>query len=120
MPGQSSKVPALTYYVEEIYGGNFDVVTKKVSVGITATKIVNTDYERVALIIVLLSTNDTYISFDNGVSTSEGIELSTSGASISENAVDDLVMPGQEHWGIAASGTSNLYVIEIKRYVTNP
>lgn len=112
--------PALQAYLEQHFGGSFEVKVKTVTVPITPTKIVDHNYERMGLTLVLLGANKVFVSPDDAPSATHGIELISSGASIAETANDDLALVGREHFGIADTAPSDVFVVEIVRYASAP
>lgn len=112
--------PALQAYLEAQFGGSFEVKTKTVSVGLTATKVVDHNWERMGLVLVLLGANKVYLAPDSEPTSTHGIELISSGASISMNAHDDLAMVGHEWYGLADTAPSDVYVLEVLRYQGKP
>lgn len=111
-----SNVPALVYYIEQIYGGKFYTRPRTITLNAGITKVVDNNYERVALIIVLLSTSTVYFAPNQNVSDTGGIELTATGSTITTNAHDDLTLPGDTWYAYSATGGEKVYTIEIIRY----
>lgn len=108
--------PALQKYLEEQFGGSFEVSTKVVSVGTSPTKLCENNFERMGLLFVLLGGTPAYWSPKSDVTTTSGAQMTAAGYSVSFTARDDLSLVGYDFYAVTASGTTDVYVLEIKRY----
>lgn len=81
--------------------------TNQVTVGATATLIVNQNTGRKTVVITNLGTTDVWLGSSNGVTTSNGQLLpGTKGASISIPSTSAV-------WGIATSGTQAVSFLDV-------
>lgn len=108
-------VPALQAYIEKLVGGRFEVRDSAVIVNTTTKKVVDHNYERLALTIVNVSGATVYLAPTTTVTGSAGIALLGSGASLTLTARDDLVLVGRE-WYALASTLGGIYILEVFRY----
>ena len=107
---------AAVEYIEKVFGGRFEENDSTISVGTSATKVVDNDPDALALTIVNIGANSVYLAPTNNPTSSKGIILDASGGSVSMVVRDDLLLPALEWYGIAPSGASNVYVIRLRRY----
>lgn len=111
------KVPALQQYLQDQFGGSFEVLESTVDLSTTAKRVISNNYERMGLTVVNLSANDVFMGLTNTVSTTFGIELIGSGAALLINARDDLALVGHEWYGLTNTSTATLYIQEVVRYL---
>lgn len=98
------------------YGGRFQATDTPAQVGTSSARLVQTNPERVNLLIVNLSVNTVYIRPNNHATTAAGIVLAPNGGSFSTNLLEDLVLPSYEYFAIASGAASDVLVIEVSRY----
>lgn len=107
---------ALSEFVKKQFGVNtvthINPITDTVQT--TATKILNNNPDRLAVVIINLGSNPVYVSVKPDVSTSKGIRLATNGGGLILNAKDDLELVGYEFWAIADGGSSTIFVMEVE------
>lgn len=114
----TAMIPALQAYIEKEFGGRFDYSLKSVTVGTSVTKVVDHNFERMALAIIQLGSGSLYLSPLRTVSSSEGIALVAAGGSATFTARNDLVLPGVEWWGVGSAAGQTVFVLEVFRYQT--
>lgn len=107
---------ALAQYLAKEYGGAFTVSPISKTVGTTVVKLVDHNWERMALSVVLLSAGNLYVGFDNTVSSSKGIQLINSGAIMTLDAKTDLALVGHELYAVGDTAGLNVYIIQVNRY----
>lgn len=83
------------------------------SLSTTAAKILQAKPRRLGFIIVNLSSVSVYVSMANNPSSTKGILLGANGGSLSVDWQKDFTLPSREWYGVAASGTANIYIIEL-------
>ncbi len=86
------------------------------SLGTTPEKVFDNNPDRVALVIVNLSSNNIYLGFTRDVSANKGIIISPNGGSFSMVYDEDFHAVGWEIWGVASGLNSPIYCIEILAY----
>jgi len=89
---------------------------KTVSLGTSPAEVVPNNPDRLALLIINLSTNSVYLALDASVSSSKGMLLCSSGGSGSFSLEEDFQLVGWAIWGVATGAASPLYVIEVLEY----
>lgn len=109
-------MPALSEYIKGRFGGDFFTQLTSVTVTNAATKLVDHNFERMALVMINSGSTNAQVLPGSTVSTTNGITLNANGGALGETADSDLVLPGWEHYGITASGTTTLTIFEIIRY----
>ena len=90
--------------------------SKLSSLGTTALEVLGSNPDRLAFIIINLSANVIYLALKDDVSSSKGIRLAANGGSFSAVWDEDFQMTGWAWWGVAASGSSAIYTIEVIEY----
>ena len=110
---------AAAQYIAKEYGGAFEEDDGDVSVGTSPTKIVDSDPDSLALVIINLSANTVYLRPANNPSSSDGIQINASGGSMSINVRNDLTLPTREWWGVASAAGSDVYYIRVRRFSTS-
>ncbi len=108
--------PALQEYIERQYGGRFSATPVTVSVGLTASRIVQNNFERVALVLVNLSAGNVYVGLDPTVSPTGGIKLGSNGGLMSLNVKDDLVLVGNSWYAVNDTVVGPLYLVSVVRH----
>lgn len=84
------------------------------SIATTATKFLDSNFDRVAFVFVNLSVNDIYISPDGQVAADHGILVSGSGGVVTSNILEDFALVNEEWYGVAVGGASDIFIIEIE------
>lgn len=109
-------VGAAQSYIEGVYGGPTEEQDSGASVGTTATKLLGNDPERLAVTFINLGSEPVYLMYDDAVSTTRGIVLTTNGGGVSLNVRDDQTLPTREWWALTSTGSSDMVVISTRRY----
>ena len=78
------------------------------------------DPERVFVLLVNLSANTIYVSFDTNVSSTNGILLAANGGSLEMDVRSDLIFPIRAIYALAAGAGSMLYVLTMRRDFAPP
>lgn len=110
-----SRTPALHAFIENEAGGTVNVVIRQVSVGGSAALVLPANFERMAAAIINTGTANLAAAPTNQVSFTNGILLGASGGGVSLAAKDDLALVGWDWWGVSATGTITVTVMEIIR-----
>lgn len=87
-----------------------DTINPNPIVGVTATKVVTNNPNRVALSFSNLGNQNVYLWYDNSVSATKGILLAGGGGSLDLNWRDDFTRISNEWWAIAPGGAEPITV----------
>jgi len=112
----SPSIPALQEYVSSNFFGSFVADQRNVSVGASPTKLLDHSFERMSFVLVNLGAEAIYVKPSSDPSTTSGIYIGASGGFLSVDVHSDLILPGYEWYAVTASGTSDVFIIEINRY----
>lgn len=112
----ASNVTAIAEYLRREYGGDYQVATSTVALGVAPTRVVDHKFERMGLTMINVGANPCYLSPDGLTSTTHGIFLAANGGVASLNVRDDLALVGYEWYGIQSGGATSVYAIEVVRY----
>jgi hypothetical protein len=106
---------ALAQYCEKRFGRKVKVNLNPItgSVGTSVARIMYNNPDRLAWLIVNLSTNEVYIGWNTGVSTTNGIRLDSSGGNVVALADEDLELVGYEVYAVATGASSSIFVLEV-------
>lgn len=107
-------------WVAKEYGGLFTTDADTLTIGTSPIVIAQSNFERVALILINLSPNVVYAAINGTPSASEGIYLAPSGGNFTSVMRNDLVLQSFEFSAVAPAGNSSLYVVEVTRYAKLP
>ena len=86
------------------------------TVGTTATKILNNNPDRLALVIVNLSANRGFIGFDRQVGPTKGIPVEASGGVVTMCIEEDGEAVGYEIHAINEVLAGAWYILEVERF----
>ncbi|MAF43781.1 MAG: hypothetical protein CMI54_06405 [Parcubacteria group bacterium] len=105
--------------LQDILNQRFGVKTRPVEgdpstqVGTTAALLVKNNPNRLALLIINLSTNIIYLGLTQGVASTQGIRLNSGGGSAVFTPESDFIAPSWAWWAIASGANSDVYTLEI-------
>jgi hypothetical protein len=105
--------------LDELLTKQFGISTRAIenplvsSVGTSAVKILDNNADRLAWVIINLSSNTLYLSLKSDVSSSKAIVVSPNGGFASMVWDEDFQMTGWEIWGVASGLNSAIYVLEV-------
>ena len=80
-----------------------------------ATILIQSNGDRVGLVVINLGVNDVYLALNSGVSNTNGIKLNKQGGNVAMNVRDDFTLPSRAWYAIGDGGTSQVYVLELLR-----
>jgi len=109
---------AASAYVEATFGLHTKVNENPsgiTQVGTSVVQILRNNPDRLAYLILNLSSNDMYVGFSNEVSSTNGILLVSAGGMFSVNVRDDFELPVKEVYAVSTGANSPIYVMEIER-----
>lgn len=99
-------------YTEQLLGGPTTEQESNPTVGAAVSQLVAQNPDRVGLLVMNVGTQILYIKTAYDVSSTNGLELSPGGGSVSFNVRDDFTLPAREFAAISPSGNTNVYVLE--------
>ena len=111
---------AALQFAEAQFGGPVAEEDAGVSVGTTATQIVAENPDGVVLAIVNNGSVPMWVSPNNKVSDTNGIQIAQNGGSMTLKPRDDGTLPARAWYGIAPSGPVNAYYVRLVRYAELP
>jgi len=86
------------------------------SLGTTAAKILPNDPDRLAYLVINLSSNVVYVALKSDVASTKGARLDANGGSYGMVFNEDFQMTGWELWGVATGASSAIYVLAVREY----
>ena len=89
-------------------------VERTVNVSTTPTKVLDVDGDRLFVIIVNLGPYHAYLAPTGAVSTTLGIKISAQGGNMTLDVDEDGDLVVREWYAVAETGTTTLYVLEIR------
>jgi len=113
MPGRL--YGAAADFIAKKYDGGMAETETAESIGVAAGQVIGNDPERVFVLLVNLSANTIYVSFDTNVSSTNGILLAANGGSLEMDVESDLIFPIRALYALAAGAGSMLYVLTMRR-----
>jgi len=84
------------------------------SIATSATKFLDSNFDRVGFVLINLSVNDIYISPDGQPATDHGIFVVANGGSVTSTLFDDYALVNEEWFGIAVGAAADIFIIEIE------
>lgn len=105
-------VSPVDYFSAKRFGGPTDEKTRSVTIGTTPTQILDPDPNRIAWIIINLSSSDFYVSHRPGVSSSFGTIVTANGGDAGEDVDKHGSVVGKEVHAVAGTGGLTANVIE--------
>lgn len=100
---------------ERMYGGALNEDERNPLVGTGVTELLGGDPERVLVFILNLSSQSLYIGLRQTVNPTNGILLSSTGGSVSFNAVEDGTLPTRQFFVFSPAVDMQLYVLTLRR-----
>jgi len=89
---------------------------KTTSIGTTATQILANNPNRLAWVVINLSSNIIYLAFGSDVASTKGIRLEANGGSAVMIWDEDFQATAWAIWGVASGASSAIYAFEIVSY----
>ena len=111
---------AAAEFIEKKYGGATAETVTVESVGITQSRILRNDPERVFALLVNLSANTIFVGYDQLVGSARGILLPSNGGSYQVDVEEDFTVPIRSLFALATGAASNLYVLTVRRITKTP
>ena len=110
---------AAAEYLRTRFKGELTELEATVLIGTSVGTVIDSDPDRLGLLVMNLSSNVVYIGIENNVSATNGIRLSASGGSISFNVEDDGMILTRTIYGIATGAGSSVYILSLSRFIAD-
>ena len=110
---------AAAEYLRTRFKGELTELEATVLIGTSVGTVIDSDPDRLGLLVMSLSSNVVYIGIENNVSATNGIRLSASGGSISFNVEDDGMILTRTIYGIATGAGSSVYILSLSRFIAD-
>jgi hypothetical protein len=117
-PVTYSTSAALLFTEQELGGPCVEVESYYTITSASQNVIAQGNGDRVGLLIMNLGSNSLYVGLNGIISSTTGIALLGSGASISLTVRDDFTLPSRQWSATSVGGSSFIYVLEIIRYTS--
>lgn len=101
-------------FVEQRFGKKTQTRQNPVtaSVATTVTKVLNNNPDRVHWILVNLSANDVFVTWDNSPSSTRGVKVAAGGGALVLDVEEDGELVAWEANAIASVGAADVFVVE--------
>jgi hypothetical protein len=109
---------AARYFAEQWLGGPVRENETNPTVGVAVSKVVQSNPDRVGLVIVNQGAADIFVGLSNSVTTSSGVRLTANGGSMTLNVRDDFTLTAREWDGISGGVGNSVYVLEMISDIT--
>lgn len=106
---------AAAEFIERKYGGAVGETLAVESVGVTQSRILRNDPERVFVLLVNLSVNTIFVGYDEQVSATRGILLASNGGTYQVDVEEDFTLPINALFALSTGAASNLFVVTVRR-----
>mgnify|MGYP001174384381 CR=1 FL=1 len=110
---------AAAEFLRDRYAGELTEREATTTVGTTISSIVESNPDRLGLLILNLSTNTVYVAIENNPSATNGIRLGANGGSVAFNVTDDGMIQTRAMFALATGAASSVYVLELTRFIAD-
>lgn len=110
---------AAAEYLRNRFKGELSEVEATATIGTTVGTVIDSDPDRLGLLVMNLSTNTVYVGIENNISATNGIRLGPSGGSISFNVEDDGMILTRRIYGLATGAGSSVYTLSLSRFIAD-
>jgi len=93
-----------------------ETIVSELTASTSVQQLVGGDPDRLELIVLNLGADDVYVSPKTDVSTTKGIRVSSGGGQLILQRFYDHSLTGWQLFCVAASATSDLYILSVRRY----
>jgi hypothetical protein len=107
---------AAAQYAALKYGGPVSHAVDVDSIGTTPVNLLPGDADRLSIVLVNMSTSIMYVGYDGNVGSSRGVFLAANGGSLVSQVDEDLTLVTLPLWVVAASPSSDLFSVIIRRF----
>ena len=106
-------------FLRDRYAGELTEPEATATVGTTISSIVESNPDRLGLLILNLSTNTVFVAIENNPSATNGIRLGANGGSVAFNVTDDGMIQTRAMFALATGAASSVYVLELTRFIAD-
>ena len=110
---------AAAEFLRDRYAGELTEREATTTVGTTISSIVESNPDRLGLLILNLSTNTVFVAIENNPSATNGIRLGANGGSVAFNVTDDGMIQTRAMFALATGAASSVYVLELTRFIAD-
>ena len=110
---------AAAEFLRERYKGELTETESTASIGTAVSVVVQSDPDRLGLLILNLSNNNVFVAIENTVSATNGIRLGANGGSVAFNITDDGMIQTRQIYALADGAASNVYVLSLSRFIAD-
>lgn len=102
-------------WTQQELGGPCNEQESNPTIATSVTTVIEGNGDRVGLVMINLGTNNVFVSLASDVGSSKGVFLAPSGGAVTLDVRDDFTLVSRKWFGIAITGSSVVYVLEIVR-----
>jgi hypothetical protein len=110
---------AAAEFLRDRYAGELTEREATTTVGTAISSIVESNPDRLGLLILNLSTNTVFVAIENNPSATNGIRLGANGGSVAFNVTDDGMIQTRAMFALATGAASSVYVLELTRFIAD-
>lgn len=110
---------AAAEFLRSRYKGELSEDELSASIGTGVSTVVESNPDRLGLLVLNLSANTVFVGIDNTVSLTNGIRLGANGGSVAFNVTDDGMIQTRTIYGIADGAASTVYVLSLSRFIAD-
>ena len=110
---------AAAEYLRNRFRGELTEGEATATIGTAVGTVIDSDPDRLGLLVMNLSTNTLYIGIENNISATNGIRLGPSGGSMSFNVEDDGMILTRTIYGVSTGAGSSVYTLSLSRFIAD-
>jgi hypothetical protein len=110
---------AAAEFLRDRYAGELTERETATIVGTTVSSIVESNPDRLGLLILNLSTDTVFVAIENNPSATNGIRLGANGGSVAFNVTDDGMIQTRAMFALSTGAASSVYVLELTRFIAD-
>lgn len=110
---------AAAEFLRERYAGELTERETTTTVGTAVSTVVESNPDRLGLLILNLSNNNVFVAIENNPSATNGIRLGANGGSVAFNVTDDGMIQTRAMFALADGAGSTVYVLELTRFIAD-
>ena len=110
---------AAAEFLRERYAGELTERETTTTVGTAVSTVVESNPDRLGLLILNLSNNNVFVAIENNPSATNGIRLGANGGSVAFNVTDYGMIQPRAMFALADGAGSTVYVLELTRFIAD-
>lgn len=110
---------AAAEFLRQRYAGELTENETTTTVGTTVSEVVESNPDRLGLLVLNLSNNNVFLAIENNPSATNGIRLGANGGSVAFNVTDDGMIQTRAMFALADGAGSTVYVLELTRFIAD-